>query len=144
MASRKKKQRVSSSTSQLHATHIVSIPIATSLLYGSREQALKVFSKHDITTMNKMMAACVAFHKTRHFQLHDTELIGRAPPTKPGAVLNHPWGTLTFGIVRSSNGVDLKKCIVSCIHHRKTLSPEDALVKNAETLPWDELPEISM
>jgi hypothetical protein len=145
---RKKRKRSKEKNTQPFPTHIVSIPIAQQLLCGTPERAKQIFKKETTATMNKIMAACTEFHKIPHYQFHNTDIIGKPPPPPPKtttAATQHPWGYLTFGIVKNSTkNLAWKKCIVSAIHHRNTLSPEDALVCHAKNVPWDELQEIDL
>ena len=119
-----------------YTTYVVTIPIATGLLCGSRDNAVELFHKTTLREMDKLMAASTMFHRIPHYQRHDTGIIGSAQSSGTGY---HPWGYLTFGIVSPLN--ELKECVISCIHHRETVSPNDALLNEAKTVPWHEIKE---
>ena len=135
-----KRARKAETSTSYYATHVFTFPVATCLLLGSRERAVGVFQRRDVDSMNKIMASFPQMHRIRHVQFHNINLIGRPPAPDPKGPAPHPWGSLTFGIIQQK-GAATKQCIVSCIHHRATKSPEDALLEHAHDLPWKEIPE---
>lgn len=120
-------------------SHMMSIPVAQSLWCGRRETAVAIFEKDDAKTMDRMLEACHGLAGATHFKRHDTSLIGKVPE---GTKNEHPWGFLTFGLVHRDDQV--KECVVSVIHHRAEISCIDALLREAETVPWRTLKELNL
>ena len=118
---------------------MMSMPVARSLWCGRRETAVAIFEKEDTKTMHSLIAACSGLAHATHIKRHDTSRIGSVPE---GTKNEHPWGFLTFGLVHRDD--QIKECVVSVIHHRAEVGCVDALLQEAETVPWDTLEELNL
>ena len=134
MAATRKRRRP-----QYRVSYVMSIPVASSLWCGRASHAVAIFEKEDTKTMDKMIAACPGCSHAKHIKRHNTDLIGKPPVDVPD---QHPWGYLTFGLVHKAG--EVKQCIVSVVHHRADVSCMDALLREAETVPWRELKELNL
>lgn len=119
--------------------HLVSFPIAMSVLIGTADHARAAFTD-DIQTLCRCLAEIPVLKGLKHFTDYKTGLIGCPPAAaEPGTVI-HPWGCISAGMVSHRNTG--KRCVVSVVHHRTLQSPSEAVLHASRRVCWDNLPDV--
>ena len=100
-----KRRRRLTRQSPFSVSHCFSFPVAVSLWYGKPEQAISLFHESDVKVMKRTINLFPGLAGVRLFMRHNTDIIGHPPSPGSDGRTDHPWGFLTFGLVKRDSDI---------------------------------------